>query len=53
MGLLKVLKVEIVSVIFGLIGLSVVFFTNNPDVGVALCSTSITSYFAFKKSEVD
>lgn len=53
MGLLTKIKVEIVCITFGLFGFIIAFNSNKPEVGLTLTSTSITSYFAFKKTEED
>jgi hypothetical protein len=51
MNNIKHLKIEILCVIFGLWG--IIFALNNkaPEAGLALSSTAITSYFAFKKTD--
>jgi len=53
MGLLAKIKVEIVCITFGLFGFVIAITGNRPEVGTSLCSTSITAYFAFKKSGED
>ncbi len=53
MGLLAKIKVEIICIAFGLFGFVIAITENRPEVGISLCSTSITAYFAFKKSKED
>lgn len=44
-------RVEIICFMFGLIGLFVVWQGDKAEAGIGLCSTALTSYFAFKRGE--
>ena len=47
--LLKIAKIELICLLFGSFGMFIAIYNEDPTLGVGLSSTSITSYFAFKK----
>lgn len=53
MEILKFIKIELLCLSFGLLGMVITITTNKPEMGISLVSTSITSYFAFKKTDDD
>jgi hypothetical protein len=51
MNNIKHIKIEILCIIFGLLGIMFALNNKAPEAGLALSSTAITSYFAFKKAD--
>lgn len=51
MEIIKHLKIEILCVIFGLFGITIAINNNATEAGITLTTTSITTYFAFKKND--
>lgn len=47
------LRVEIICLVFGILGIVYAFQAKSPEAGIALSSSAITAYFSFKRSDDD